>query len=113
MPKRSPARKKKAPTTRLHDYVIPYVRDLGKLQTMLSDAGEFGVFGTDDKGQMVWLVEGRGVEPDMVVDNPPHATFMGGDAQLAAAIAHLKQLVKEKPVVQPDAPALPDKQFKK
>ena len=43
----------------------------------------------------------------------PDQSFMGEDAQLAAAIAHLKQLVKEKPVVQPDAPALPDKQFKK
>ncbi len=26
-----------------------------------------------------WLIEGHGVEPDMVVDNLPHATFNGGD----------------------------------
>ncbi len=31
-----------------------------------------------------WLIEGHGVEPDVVVDNPPHATFKGEDAQLKA-----------------------------
>lgn len=79
----------------------------------LASAGEYGVFGPDEKGQMVWLIEGRGVEPDMVVDNPPHATFKGEDAQLKAAIEHLKKLNKEKPVVLPAVPALPDKSFKK
>lgn len=79
----------------------------------LATAGEYGVFGPDEKGQMVWLIEGHGVEPDIVVDNPPHATFKGEDAQLAAAIAHLKQLIKEQPVTLPDAPPLPDKQFRK
>lgn len=79
----------------------------------LASAGEYGVFGPDEKGQMVWLVEGRGVEPDMVVDNLPHATFKGEDAQLKAAIEHLKKLNKEKPIVLPEVPALPDKQFRK
>ncbi|MFT3686461.1 MAG: S41 family peptidase [Phycisphaerales bacterium] len=79
----------------------------------LASAGEYGVFGPNDKGEMAWLVEGRGVEPDMIVDNPPHATFKGEDAQLKAAIEHLKKLMKEKPVTLPDVPALPDKQFKK
>jgi tricorn protease len=79
----------------------------------VASAGELGVFGPDDKGQMAWLVEGRGVEPDMVVDNPPHGTFMGQDAQLKAAIDHVKQMIKDKPVVLPDVPALPDKSFKK
>ncbi|MBY0308263.1 MAG: PDZ domain-containing protein, partial [Phycisphaerales bacterium] len=79
----------------------------------LASAGEYGVFGPSDKGEMVWLVEGRGVEPDITVDNPPHATFKGEDAQLKAAIEHLQKLIKEKPVTLPDVPALPDKQFKK
>ena len=29
-----------------------------------------------------WLIEGHGVDPDIVVDNLPHATFKGEDAQL-------------------------------
>lgn len=32
------------------------------------------------------LVENQGVEPDIVVENPPHATFEGDDAQLKTAI---------------------------
>jgi tricorn protease len=35
------------------------------------------------------LVENRGVEPDIVVENPPHATYEGNDAQLETAIRTL------------------------
>ena len=51
----------------------------------LASAGEFGVFGPEG----TWLVEGHGVDPDIVVDNLPHATFMGEDTQLKAAVDHL------------------------
>ncbi len=71
----------------------------------IASAGENGVF--DAKG--VWLIEGHGVEPDMVVDNLPHATFMGEDAQLQAALDFLKQRLKEQPVVIPAVPPTPDK----
>ena len=37
-----------------------------------------GVYGPEGK----WLIEGYGVDPDIMVDNLPHATFDGGDAQL-------------------------------
>ncbi|MBX3378614.1 MAG: PD40 domain-containing protein [Phycisphaeraceae bacterium] len=74
----------------------------------VASAGETGVFGPDG----IWLVEGKGVVPDIEVDNLPHATFEGKDAQLEAAIAHLQQLIKEKPVLPPQTPALPDKSFK-
>lgn len=44
------------------------------------------------------LIEGRGVQPDLVVDNPPRASFEGQDAQLDAAVNHLlKQLPAHKP----------------
>ena len=36
-------------------------------------AGEIGVFGPG----RVWPIEGHGVDPDIVVDNLPHATFKG------------------------------------
>ncbi len=47
-----------------------------------------------------WLIEGWGVEPDIAVDNLPHATFEGSDAQLQAAIDYLKG----KLAAQPTAP---------
>ncbi|HVJ55410.1 MAG TPA: S41 family peptidase [Aliidongia sp.] len=45
-----------------------------------------------------WLVEGKGVEPDIDVENPPNATFKGGDAQLEAAIKLLQEEMVKEPV---------------
>lgn len=45
-----------------------------------------------------FLIEGVGVTPDIEVDNPPRATFLGQDAQLDAAIAALKKRIAEQPV---------------
>jgi tricorn protease len=45
-----------------------------------------------------WLVENKGVEPDVTVENPPNATFNGGDAQLDAAIGLLQDKLKTDPV---------------
>jgi tricorn protease len=74
----------------------------------IATAAETGVFGPEGE----WLIEGKGVVPDIVVDNLPHATYQGEDAQLDAAIRHLQQLLKEKPVTDPQAPPYPDKSFK-
>ncbi len=73
----------------------------------IATAGETGVYGPEGE----WLIEGHGVDPDIVVDNPPHATFKGEDAQLKAAVEHLKKLIQEKPVPPVQAPAKPDKSF--
>ncbi len=73
----------------------------------IASAAETGVYGPD--GQ--WLIEGRGVEPDITVDNGPHATFVGEDAQLKAAVEHLKKLIAEKPVPPMTPPAKPVKTF--
>lgn len=75
----------------------------------VATAGEFGVYGPEG----YWLVEGHGVDPDIVVDNLPHATFKGEDAQLKAAVDHLQKLIAQKPIPPVQAPALPDKSFKK
>jgi tricorn protease len=75
----------------------------------LASAGEFGVF--DAKGN--WLIEGHGVEPDIVVDNPPHETFLGEDRQLRAAVDHLKKLIAEQPVDVPPVPKGPDKSLRR
>ncbi len=39
----------------------------------IATAAETGVYGPDGK----WLIEGHGVDPDIVVDNLPHATYEG------------------------------------
>ncbi|HEY1797426.1 MAG TPA: S41 family peptidase [Stellaceae bacterium] len=44
------------------------------------------------------LVENKGVDPDIPVDNPPHATFEGEDAQLDTAIRVLLDKLKTEPV---------------
>ncbi len=73
----------------------------------IASAAESGIFGPEGE----WLIEGHGVEPDIVVDNLPHATFKGGDAQLDAAIAHLKEQIRLHPMDTPPAPPYPDKSF--
>ncbi|HEX2442743.1 MAG TPA: S41 family peptidase [Vicinamibacterales bacterium] len=71
----------------------------------VATAAETGVYGPE--GQ--WLIEGHGVDPDIVVDNLPHATFKGQDAQLEAAVKFLQEEIKKKPVPVPSAPKYPNK----
>jgi tricorn protease len=71
----------------------------------IATAAEMGVFGPEGH----WLIEGHGVDPDIVVDNPPHTTFQGSDAQLEAAIAYLKDEIRKHPVPSPAPPPYPKK----
>ncbi|MEP7154206.1 MAG: S41 family peptidase [Betaproteobacteria bacterium] len=80
-------------------------------QNTLRDNGiarvaEFGSF-VDDGKERAWITEGIGVAPDMEVDNLPHATFNGGDAQLEAAIRYLSEKIAKEPVRAPVVPAFP------
>jgi tricorn protease len=54
-----------------------------------------------------WLIEGRGVSPDLLVENLPLATFNGHDRQLVAAISYLQQQLKQVPPVKMQALPLP------
>ena len=74
----------------------------------IATAAETGVFGPEGK----WLIEGRGVEPDIEVDNLPYESYKGKDAQLEAALNYLKQQIKEHPVENVVPPRHPDKSFK-
>lgn len=74
----------------------------------LARAPMIGVYGDNGK----WLIEGHGFEPDIEVDNLPHATFKGQDAQLDAAIEYLQKLIREDPREVPAVPPYPDKSFK-
>jgi tricorn protease len=69
----------------------------------IATAAEFGVFSPEG----TWLIEGHGVDPDVVVDNLPHATFNGRDAQLEKAIEVLKQMIKDDPRDLPPVPKHP------
>ena len=66
-----------------------------------------GVYGPEGE----WLIEQWGVEPDIEVDNPPHATFGGEDAQLQAAINYLLARIEEDPREVPPAPPYPVLRF--
>jgi tricorn protease len=74
----------------------------------IATAAEFGVYGPEGE----WLIEGHGVDPDIEVDNLPHATYNGDDAQLRAAVEHLQQLIREDPRPVPPPPSHPDKSFR-
>ena len=74
----------------------------------VASAAELGVYGPERK----WLIEGHGVDPDMVLDDLPHATFEGKDAQLDAAVKLLQEEIRKDPRPAPKAPPYPDKSFK-
>jgi tricorn protease len=74
----------------------------------IASAAETGVYGPEGK----WLIEGHGVDPDMVVDNLPHRAFNGQDAQLEAAIRELQEQIRLQPVDVPPHPTYPNKAFK-
>jgi tricorn protease len=71
----------------------------------IATAAEIGVYGPEGE----WLIEGKGVEPDTVVDNLPRATFDGADAQLDAAIDALLAKIAADPRTVPKPPRYPDK----
>ena len=56
-----------------------------------------------------WIMEGHGVDPDIVVDNDPAKEFAGQDEQLERAIAVVKEEMKKHPVTLPPPPPYPDK----
>jgi tricorn protease len=73
----------------------------------LARAPMMGVYGPDGK----WLIEQQGVIPDIEVENLPHATFLGQDAQLDRAIQELQREIAADPRPVPAPPAYPVKAF--
>jgi len=74
-------------------------------QMPLMDGGyitrpEFSLYGLDSK----WLIENRGVQPDVVVDNPPDLVLKGQDPQLEKAIEMLMEKIKANPKPLPQRP---------
>jgi len=61
---------------------------------------EFSMYSLDSK----WLIENRGVQPDVVVDNPPDLVLKGQDPQLEKAVAMLMEQIKANPKKLPPPP---------
>ncbi|MCP5046706.1 MAG: protease [bacterium] len=66
-----------------------------------------------DEAGKKWLIEGHGVEPDMVVDNDPANEFDGIDHQLNKAVNVILQQLKTGEKSIPAPPPDPDKSIKK
>ncbi|QZT36918.1 PDZ domain-containing protein [Halosquirtibacter xylanolyticus] len=56
-----------------------------------------------------FIIEGRGVTPDIIVENDPHKEFNGEDAQLNKAIEVVLKQVKNNPPKHPAIPKFPNK----
>ena len=66
---------------------------------------EFGFASTDGH----WIVEGHGVDPDIVVENDPQSVIAGRDPQLERGVAEVLKLIAAHPRALPARPAPPDK----
>lgn len=65
---------------------------------------EFARYGLDSK----WIIENRGVQPDIVVENRPEQVVAGKDPQLERAIQEVMKAIEQNPKkLPPRPPALP------
>jgi tricorn protease len=77
----------------------------------LADGGQFfkPEFAPYSKDGKQWIVEGRGVDPDIVVDNDPGKEFKGQDEQLERAIQEIQDELKTKRYDLPPPPPWPNR----
>jgi len=67
---------------------------------------EFALYSKDGKE---WIIEGHGVDPDIVVDNDPAKEFKGEDQQLDRAIQEIEEELKTKRYELPSPPPYPNR----
>ena len=67
---------------------------------------EFAIYSKDGKQ---WIVEGHGVDPDIVVDNDPGKEFKGEDQQLDRALQEIQDELKTKRYELPAPPPWPNR----
>jgi tricorn protease len=67
---------------------------------------EFAIYSRDGKN---WIVEGHGVDPDIVVDNDPGKEFKGEDQQLDRAIQEIQDELKTERYDFPSPPPYPNR----
>jgi tricorn protease len=67
---------------------------------------EFAIYSKDGEQ---WIVEGHGVDPDIVVDNDPGKEFKGEDQQLDRALQEIQDELKTKRYELPSPPPWPNR----
>jgi tricorn protease len=67
---------------------------------------EFALYSKDGKQ---WIVEGHGVDPDIIVDNDPAKEFRGEDQQLDRALQEMQEELKTKRYELPQPPLWPNR----
>jgi tricorn protease len=70
----------------------------------------YAPFAADGSG---FIIEGHGVDPDIVIENDPHKEYLGQDDQLNKAIEVTLDLLKTQGKKVPPIPPFPDKSGKK
>ena len=77
----------------------------------LVDGGQFfkPEFAPYSKDSKQWVIEGHGVDPDIVVDNDPGKEFKGEDQQLDRAIQEIQEEFKTKRYELPTPPPWPNR----
>jgi len=66
---------------------------------------QFGTNGPDGR----WIIEGHGVDPDIIVENDPKSVIGGRDPQLERAVEEVMRKIREQPKRLPTRPADPVK----
>ncbi len=76
----------------------------------LIDGGQVSVpeFGFADP-QGKWIIEGHGVDPDIVVENDPKSVLEGRDPQLERGVAEVLKRMQQNPKKLPERSAAPVK----
>jgi tricorn protease len=112
--------------------LFPYRFKYNKLGTLIGTRTWGGVVGYSgsipcmDGGSLVtpsyapyaadgseFIIEGRGVQPDIEINNDPHQEYKGTDQQLNKAIEVILEKLKTEKKTVPPIPAFPDKSGKK
>ena len=77
----------------------------------LVDGGQFfkPEFAPYSKDGKEWIIEGHGVDPDIIVDNDPGKEFRGEDQQLDRAIQEIQAELKTKGYELPPVPPYPNR----
>ncbi|MEO7936635.1 MAG: S41 family peptidase, partial [Dokdonella sp.] len=107
--------------------IFSYMFKQAKLGPLIGTRTWGGVVGINDWGPLIdggstnvpqfasantegqWVIEGHGVDPDIVVEDDVASTLAGRDAQLDRAIAEIKAQMLAHPVSLPPKPADPVK----
>jgi len=107
--------------------IFPYMFRQAGLGPLIGKRSWGGVVGIDDHGPLVdggnvyvpeggsndldgnWVIEGHGVDPDIVVENDPKSVIEGHDPQLERGVAEVLKAMDAKPMKLPARPADPVK----